>query len=85
MDSFERKTRHDARRRTERRRVTRNLIRTCEQLSARFVRALKVGDSDRAFRALLALSEFVDDGLAAITLDLKSCPHCRTTTQEDAS
>lgn len=44
--------------------VRRRLIRRCEQLSARLVRALKASDSEHVLGALLALNAFVDEGLA---------------------
>ena len=54
---------------TEHRCATRRLIRTCEKLTARFVRALRANDPDRVLDALLALRAFVDEGIAGYGLD----------------
>lgn len=48
---------------SERRRATRMLIRTCEQLSARVVRALRADDPDRVLEALLAMAAFAIEGI----------------------
>ena len=63
---------------TDRRSAVRRLIRTGDQLTKRFMRALRSDDRERTLRALLALRAFVDGGLASYCVgdDLRECELC---------